>query len=178
MKFDSKTTVSARELGELIGCTDRATRSFAERKIIKRASRGRFALIASLRAILEHYREVAAGRGGEGAMLDLTVERARLAKVQREQIELRNAILTGELLRHDDVVRLWAPLVVGFRGRALSWPGKALHVCPTLTLADKAALSTMTEDDLNDARLGVGFDFKTKAPDDEVPNGEVRKNDD
>jgi terminase small subunit / prophage DNA-packing protein len=177
MKFDRNTTVSARELGELIGVTDRAIRGLAERKIIARTGRGRYALIASLRAVLAHYREVAAGRGGEGAMLDLTTERAKLAAAQREQIELKMATQRRELLRRDEVMATWGPIVIGFRGRALSWPSKALFTCPTLTLADKAALVAMTEADLVDACLGNGFDFDAKAPDDEVPDEEGVKND-
>lgn len=47
-------------------------------------------------AYLRHLREIAAGRSGNGE-LDLAGERAALAKVQRERIEMQNAITRREL---------------------------------------------------------------------------------
>ena len=133
MKIDPNATCSGKELGWLLGCTDRAVRMLCDKGVVIRASRGRYRLESVHRAV-EHYREVAAGRGGEGAMLDLTTERAKLAAVQREQIELKIAIQRRELLRRDEVMSTWGPIVLGFRGRALGWPSKALFVCPIFDL--------------------------------------------
>lgn len=47
-------------------------------------------------AYLRHLREIAAGRSGNGG-LDLAGERAALAKVQRERIEMQNAVTRREL---------------------------------------------------------------------------------
>lgn len=49
-----------------------------------------------LHAYCSHLREVAAGRLAAGD-LDLAEERAKLAKAQREKIEMQNAITRGEL---------------------------------------------------------------------------------
>jgi len=47
-------------------------------------------------AYIRHLRDKAAGRSAEGG-LDLAAERAALAKVQRERIEMQNAITRREL---------------------------------------------------------------------------------
>ncbi len=47
-------------------------------------------------AYIRHLREKAAGRGADGA-LDLAAECAALAKVQRERIEMQNAVTRREL---------------------------------------------------------------------------------
>jgi terminase small subunit / prophage DNA-packing protein len=164
MKLDDDTVVTAAQFSWLTGLSDRALRGYANRGIVVRAGRGKYRLGESVRRLYHHASEAAAGRSGT----NLSDARTKLADAQREQIELKMAIQRRELLRRDDVMNLWGPLTIGYRARALAWPGKALHVCPVLTLTDKAALTVMTEDDLTDCSLGRGFDFNTKAPEGEV----------
>jgi terminase small subunit / prophage DNA-packing protein len=174
MKFDDNTTVSAAELGQLIGVTARAVRGLAERKVIARATRGRYALVASVRACLEHYREVAAGRGGEQGVLDLAQERARLARLQGDGQELKNATTRGEAIVKADVIDTWKALLRGIRQMALAWPGKAAFEIPTLSPADRGVLVRIVRDDLEDAALGRGFDLGEQG--DEVAAGRREDN--
>jgi phage terminase Nu1 subunit (DNA packaging protein) len=157
MKFDSNATCSARELGWLLGCTDRAVRMLVDKGIVVRASRGRYTL-GSVRRVVEHYREVAAGRGGEGAALDLATERARLAKAQTEQVELRNAASRGELAPIADYREAWTGILRGVRQFVLSLPGRIAFELPTLTAADRGAIERLVADGLTDASLDRGFD--------------------
>lgn len=49
------------------------------------------------KAYIQRLREAAAGRGGEGAVGELAVERARLAREQADKIAMQNAVTRGEL---------------------------------------------------------------------------------
>jgi hypothetical protein len=51
---DETTTVSARELAELLGLTDRRVRQLAAENILPRAERGRYPRGPALRAYLDH----------------------------------------------------------------------------------------------------------------------------
>ena len=66
--------------------------------ILPEARRRANSLDACRAAYLEHIREVAAGRGAAYGDLDLTAERARLAKAQADDRERKNAIQDGEYL--------------------------------------------------------------------------------
>lgn len=88
--------MSARQLGEVLGLNERTVRELVDRGIVNRTGRGRYDLFGSVLAYVEHLRTVAAGRGGEAASYDLTRERARLAKEQADERELKNAALWAE----------------------------------------------------------------------------------
>jgi terminase small subunit / prophage DNA-packing protein len=156
MKFDANATCSARELGWLLGCTDRAVRMLVDKGLVSRSSRGRYTL-ASVRRVVEHYREVAAGRGGEGAALDLATERARLAKAQTEQVELRNAASRGEMAPLADYREAWTGILRGVRQFVLSLPGRIAFEVSVLSAADRAVIERICSDGLTDASLDRGF---------------------
>jgi phage terminase Nu1 subunit (DNA packaging protein) len=162
MKIEPNGTCSARELGWLLGCTDRAVRMLVDKGIVVRSSRGRYTL-GSVRRVVEHYREVAAGRGGEGAMLDLATERAKLAAVQREQIELKNAASRGELAPIADYREAWTGILRGVRQFVLSLPGRIAFEVPVLTAADRAVIERICSDGLTDASIDRGFDAAGRA---------------
>jgi phage terminase Nu1 subunit (DNA packaging protein) len=64
-------------------------------------------------AYLRHLREQAAGRRGNaaGSSLDLTAERAALARAQRQRVEMENAARAGRLLEAADVSREFANII-------------------------------------------------------------------
>ncbi len=93
------TTVSATELGELIGVSARTIRELAAAGAIERTARGQYALKDSVRRAFSHLRAAAAGRGAGGAgVADLATERALLARIQREAIALKLARERGEVV--------------------------------------------------------------------------------
>lgn len=80
------------EFGTLVGVSQQAISSLVGRGVIDLEVSGGAALLA----YCSHLRETAAGRAA-GGDLDLAEERAKLAKAQRERIEMANAVTRGEL---------------------------------------------------------------------------------
>lgn len=125
--------VGARQLGEVLGLNERTVRELVSRGIVAKNGRNRYDLFPSVLAYVEHLRTVAAGRGGEAASYDLTRERARLAKEQADERELKNAILRGELVEAEAVKREWSDILRGVRSRVLSVPSRVRQSLPHLT---------------------------------------------
>lgn len=78
--------------GALVGVSQQAVGSLVGRGVLDGSMSGQ----QMLHAYCSHLRETAAGRSA-GGDLDLVVERAMLAKVQRERIEMQNGVTRGEL---------------------------------------------------------------------------------
>src|SRR5687768_16967081 len=117
--------VTAPELGDWLGLTDRSVRDLAADGTIPRNRRGRYPLKACVRAYCARAREVAAGRmSADGEGLDLTAERARLAKEQADKLEMENAASRGELLPRAEVVSALQAVFARCRARLLSLPTK------------------------------------------------------
>jgi phage terminase Nu1 subunit (DNA packaging protein) len=74
-------------------------------------------------AYLEHLRERAAGRGASGD-LELGAERARLARLQGDKLELELAEKNGDLVPISEVEAGWKKLVLTFRNQMLLLPQK------------------------------------------------------
>ena len=106
--------VSERRFQELLGAG-----------VIERKGRAGYDLNAVREAYIGHLREVAAGRmSADGEGLDLTAERARLAKEQADKLEMENAASRGELLPRGDVVSALQAVFARCRARLLSLPTK------------------------------------------------------
>lgn len=65
-------------------------------------------------AYIRHLSQKAAGRHSEGS-LDLSQERAALAKAQRTRIEIETKARAGELLEAKRVVHLWSNIIAELR---------------------------------------------------------------
>jgi hypothetical protein len=98
--------VGSGELADYLGVSSQSIAAFANDGKVVRISRGKYDLRASVQTYTSHLREVAAARGGEAQILDLTQERARLAKEQADGQELKNRQLRSELLPAADVERM------------------------------------------------------------------------
>lgn len=90
---------------------------------------------------LRKLREEAAGRAGSGD-LDLVSERARLAKVQADRIEMQNAVTRKELAPAELIEDILAH--AGARAARLldTIPGELRRRCPQLTAEDIGAIAT------------------------------------
>lgn len=71
--------------------------------------------------------------GREAEDLNLTEERARLARSQRRRIDLEVAQLEGRLIPAKEVEATWSDLVVNFRARLLGIPTR---LAPQLVTMD------------------------------------------
>jgi len=126
-------TVSARELGAYLGLSDRSVRELAARGIIERVGRGRYQLADCVLRYCGHLREVAAGRGGEHGVLDLTQERARLASEQADGHALKNATARRELIPAVEVETTWRGVLSRVRAGMLAVPSRVGAQLPHLT---------------------------------------------
>ena len=115
--------VTAAQLGRAVGLSERAV---AGRKLDGRLpahAGGGIALAPILRAGIA---SLASGhRTHAGAGLDLTAERARLAKEQADAMEMRNAATRGELIPRAEVVAGMQGALAYCRARLLALPDKA-----------------------------------------------------
>lgn len=133
-------TISTAALARLLGCTDRTVQQLCARGIIPRAARGQYPLPEAVQRYVEHLRDVAAGRGGEEGVHDLTQERARLAKEQADGAALKNAALRGELVEAEAVRREWSDILRGVRSAMLAVPSRVRASLPHLTAHDVEVL--------------------------------------
>ncbi len=104
----------------------------------------------TVRAYVTHLRGIASGRGGEEQALNLTTERARLAKEQADAQAIKNAALRRDLVPAVEVERAWADALRGLRSRLLAVPSRVRAAQGHLTAADIEALdreirATLTE---------------------------------
>ncbi len=156
--------VTAKVVGDWLGVSDRTISDLAIRGLAVRIGRGKYDLHRTVQLYSKHLREVAAARGGEGQILDLTAERARLAKEQADGQELKNKQARGELLLAPDVAREWIDIQRRVRGGVLAVTSRVRARLPHLTPADaveidseiRLALEALSNDDRDDAPDGDG----------------------
>jgi phage terminase Nu1 subunit (DNA packaging protein) len=95
--------------------------------IIPRFSTGMYDMDECRLGYIRHMRAVAARhKGGEGAP-ELTAERARLAKLQSDKIQIEIDTLQGRLIPAELVEKEWTNLVARFRARIIAIPSKLAH---------------------------------------------------
>lgn len=163
--------MSGKDLASAFGVSDRSIRDFADRSLVVKTGRGKYRLIESVKLYTAHLREVAAGRGGEAGVLDLTTERARLAKEQADGHELKNAVARRELVAREEVVRGWADILRKVRSRILSCPSRIRSRLPHLTVHDgevidaelREALTELSDGNGGDGAVGLEATAETEA---------------
>lgn len=149
------TKLSAATMARLLGIGQRRLRELAELGVVPR-DRGRYPLNA-VAAYCAHLREVAAGRRGEGddgGALDLVQERARLARSQREAVELKTARDRGELVEAAAVRLGFTGMVTAARNHLRGMPSKAKARIPTLTVRDVEILEDLIAEALTELADG------------------------
>lgn len=92
MLSDLSMPMTQAAFGALVGVSQQAVGNLVGRGLLDSSMSGQ----QMLHAYCSHLRETAAGRSS-GGDLDLVAERAMLAKVQRERIEMQNGVTRGEL---------------------------------------------------------------------------------
>lgn len=142
--------VSGRDLAAVLGISDRAVRELHERGLVVKRKRGRYALLASVNAYVEHLRGVASGRGDEELVYDLTRERARLAKEQADKQALQNEALRGSLVPAEEVKREWAAVLRTVRSKVLAVPSRVRQALAHLTAHDVEAIDAELRRTLED----------------------------
>lgn len=147
--------VSFRVMAEWLGISERHLKDLVARGQLSREKSG-FPLAATVRAYCGHLRGVASGRGGEEQVLELTAERARLAKEQADAHSLKNAVMRGELLDAAETEARWADMLRAFRSRLLAVPSRVRVRMAHMTVTDIEAVDREVRDALTE--LGGGDD--------------------
>lgn len=143
---------SRRDMGELLGLSMTAIDRLAEEGKIVRLRPGVFDLVESVRTYCAHLRNIAAGRSGnEEDDLNLTEQRAKLARAQTEAQEFKNAIARGEYVKADDVELTWTDFLRDLRSQIMAVPSRVRQIIPGLTATDAALIDR----ELRDALTGV-----------------------
>ena len=115
----------------LIGVSEKSVSDIRSRGVIELGQ----SLGEWLKLYCAHLREQAAGRAGTGD-LDLVAERAKLAKVQHERIEMQNAVTRREYGPIDALEFGLTDLMVRVASQLDTIPGKVKIASDKLTAAD------------------------------------------
>lgn len=129
MNLDVKAT--QRQFGSLVGVTQQAIQIAVAEGILSSGDTYRGWLLAYCKRL----REQAAGRYS-ASDLDLTEERARLARAQSERIEMENAVKRGELAPIDTLRDALVPVVAQIAAILDAVPVKLKRESPQLTATD------------------------------------------
>lgn len=103
----------------------------SERKIGRRTER-----LYRMRDVFAHLQS-----SGEDK-LDINVERARLAQLQGEKLQIEIAEVRGRLISTDAVVEHWSGMVTEARGKLLALPARATLMVVRKTEAEICAVLT------------------------------------
>lgn len=122
------------EVAAHLGVTIKYVQDLIANGTLEKKGRGDYDLDACRESYITRLRESAAGRANAGD-LNLTDERARLAKEQADAKEMENAIERGELVYIEDVAKRFEEGLAKVRAKLLSIPTK---IAPEAAAAEDA----------------------------------------
>jgi phage terminase Nu1 subunit (DNA packaging protein) len=137
--------VSTSDLGDWLGLSAQAIAGHAASKILKRASRGKFYLRASVRGYAEHMRKSASGRNTVAS-----TEKARLTSAQADAAEHKLRVMRGEYVPAADVQAEWSDIMRAVRAAMLTVASRAGARLPHLTAADISEIDLEVRDVLTE----------------------------
>ena len=123
------------EIADHLDLSVRSVSSLKRAGVIAAAGRGAHDLDAVRVSYIQHLREAAAGRSAAYGELDLTAERARLAKAQAAKAERENKIAEGEFLEVAAVHRMVTGSFARVRAKMLALPSKLAPLVAATTPA-------------------------------------------
>lgn len=141
--------IGGKDLCELLALSSGALTDLKKRGIAVHLGHDAYDLKATVNAYVKNLRSVAAGWGDEGQAVNLTAERARLAKEQADAQAIKNAKLRGELVEAADVERAWQDILRQVRARIMAVPSR-LKQSQALSAEDGEALDRELRDALTE----------------------------
>lgn len=142
--------VNRAEMGMIIDVTAAAITTYAERGILVPAAiSGRYKTAESLHRYHDNLRKQAQGRRSEGG-IDVAEEKAKLARAQREEVEIRLQKSRGELIEVEEASRVAGEFFRGVRQAALALPTRIGQAIPTLTAFDRQTIAGLVRDMLSE----------------------------
>lgn len=144
---DVAATLSAQELGDIIGLSERTVRDLAKRGVLAKVG-ARFEMRDSVFAYCAHLREQASGRSNSGT---LTQERIRVAREQADALALKNAVARGEMVPAIEVESLWGNVLRDVRSAMLAIPTRVQQRLVHLTQHDVSEIDLEVRSALQEA---------------------------
>jgi len=139
---------SQSEISAKLGINTATFKDFVARGVIEERERGQYTYEECSKQYLAHLREIAAGRMTVDG-LDLSAERARLAKEQADAKEMENMVERGELLYIDDIIRDFEEQLINCKTKLLAAPTKV--AAEVHAARDVAEVQSIMEEAVKDA---------------------------
>ena len=136
--------IDVETLARMLDMTVRNANVLADQGVIMRIARGKYDMVASVRAYVRYLR----GRGSNS----MSVSRAKLTGSKAAIEELKFAKMQGEMIPRDQVVSIWTEPAMTMRAHMLSIPSKVaarIGMCKT-TVEVQALLRREIEDALSE----------------------------
>ncbi|KQW27036.1 hypothetical protein ASE36_18970 [Rhizobium sp. Root274] len=127
--------VSAPELAELLGCSERQVRQWATEGVIEKASRGKYVLAPSVQAVVR--------KALENGSSDMERQRIDFMKAKREALELETAQKKRELLPVADVDAFFQTVFGELKSELLSVPARASRDMTVRREVEKAVVAAL-----------------------------------
>ena len=109
-------------VAKVLNLSERRVQQLVQEGILPKPEKGRYDLIACVRAYIKYLQERAYGR--DAAPQDTHLERARLLRAQADKTELEVAVLRGNLVPIEKVESDWMTIIMAARSRLLAIPSK------------------------------------------------------
>ena len=165
---------SALELATLFHLTERRIQQLAKDKIIPKAKRGKYDLMAAIRGYVKYLQERAAGRaeGTYNDTTDIKTERKRLIKAQADKTECENQKLRGELVSFALVQDVLCETAVLYASSIDALPGRLANELAGLN--DPAEIKARLFDECRRVRIATAKNLDRFA--DHIERGEISSN--
>jgi terminase small subunit / prophage DNA-packing protein len=136
------------QLGALLGIGVRHVDDLADKGILEKVSRGRFAVRRSVTGYCAFLRNHAEQRSPTPTH---AAEKLRYAKEQADKLALANAATRRELVPASEVESTWAGILRDVRAAMLSLPSRIQQRLPHLSATDTETIDREVRDTLTEA---------------------------
>ena len=136
------------ELAKLLGLKSSQMVDLHAREghLVRTEKKGWFKLAASIKAMAEHHRSVAAKhRSGDGRH-DVAAESAQLKAAQRRLTELKIKAMEGDLVSAPEALSVWGDFAKDVRATLLSMPSRVAGELPHLVPSELEILRHLARD--------------------------------
>jgi phage terminase Nu1 subunit (DNA packaging protein) len=162
-------TATADQLGALLDISGRRVRELAAEGVFPRAAGGRYAVLPCVHAFIASLRSREKAKPVPdpqvvAAALDGRQQRARLAKLQADRVELEIQRERGQLVDAEAIKVAYVTLVTQARNRLLAVPGAAKGHMPHLTVDEIEMLEELIARALEEVADGDDEDDAEEEP--------------
>ena len=142
------------ELAQLLGLQSPQMLDVHAREghLVRAEKKGWFKLAASIKAMAEHQRSVAAKHRSRDGKHDVAAESAQLKAAQRRLIELKIAKEQGDLISTSELLEVWGDLVKDVRATILSMPARVQGELPHLVTSEVETLKRLAHEMLSELK--------------------------